>query len=200
MRAGMRKPLRFLLRSARTAAIVVLAILGVGICVVYVRSYWIGDVWTHWNLKLSRESMLATFQGRLCVSSVDWSDAFSSTLPRDGWRHESVNPGTIPRYYLRSRNQLDSRTFVDFAGFLAWHEGPSRYSGGIQLPLWLPLVLSASWPIAGTMRTLRGRLRNRRRRAGCCGACGYDLRASADRCPECGTAIAGKSDPVQSHA
>ena len=33
---------------------------------------------------------------------------------------------------------------------------------------------------------LRQQLRDHRRKSGCCLACGYDLRESPERCPECG--------------
>jgi hypothetical protein len=71
-----------------------------------------------------------------------------------------------------------------------WHfdfSGPRRAERMVVVPLWLPLpaasLLPALW-LAWTQREAR------RRRAGLCPACGYDLRASPDRCPECGAAAA----------
>jgi hypothetical protein len=52
--------------------------------------------------------------------------------------------------------------------------------------LGLPLLLSAVLPVAWAVRRVKAR---RPTPAGACRVCGYDLRASAERCPECGMPV-----------
>ena len=54
------------------------------------------------------------------------------------------------------------------------------------LPCWMAAILFAVLPAQRTWAMVRHRRVARRAKAGLCPACGYDLRATPDRCPECG--------------
>jgi len=61
--------------------------------------------------------------------------------------------------------------------------GTAGIGDALWFPLWLPMLVSAVLPAFW----LIGMVRRRKRVAeGCCSICGYDLRATPDRCPECG--------------
>jgi hypothetical protein len=66
---------------------------------------------------------------------------------------------------------------------------PNEPGGTFTLSVrpWLPTLLTAVLPAIWLYRFLKAR---RAHRPGLCQHCGYDLRATPDRCPECGT-VAG---------
>jgi hypothetical protein len=96
-------------------------------------------------------------------------------LPAGAWRFMGIAfaPTTIINSY--------SFTFTsggrDVTMFM-----PLRY-WQLAIPYWLLAVLASAIPLARWLAVAR---RNIRRRKGKCAACGYDLRATPDRCPECG--------------
>jgi hypothetical protein len=75
--------------------------------------------------------------------------------------------------------------------------GGFEYVGVIReliAPMWAVLALSIVTPAAWFVRTMQS---GRARKLGLCASCGYDLRATPDRCPECG-AIASHAS-TQAH-
>jgi hypothetical protein len=57
----------------------------------------------------------------------------------------------------------------------------------VLIPYWAIIVLSGVGPGLWLMGYRRRHILSRRMRRGVCWVCGYDLRATPDRCPECGT-------------
>jgi hypothetical protein len=55
------------------------------------------------------------------------------------------------------------------------------------VPYWCLVLVSVIWPAWYARRRLLERARRRRESSGMCWCCGYDLRMTPDRCPECGS-------------
>lgn len=129
---------------------------------------------------------VALFPGQISVSV--WPDELSTW--NNIWdRPVTVIPASGGASLLtasRDRDGIDvfgivwqwQTTWTDLNGGTAWINPDQR---NYALPFWLLLIVFA-WPIIPWIK-------HRRRtftRIGLCKSCGYDLRATAERCPECG--------------
>jgi len=71
---------------------------------------------------------------------------------------------------------------------ISWRTRVTEYA--LTLPHWTLALLTALLPL---YRGARWWCRRRRDAKGLCPVCGYDLRSSGGRCPECGTVTSGGS-------
>jgi hypothetical protein len=78
---------------------------------------------------------------------------------------------------------------------LGWESANDRHGAYSMatVPFWLVTSLLATLPLARFWPMVR---RHHRRRQGRCSQCGYDLRATPDRCPECGTIPTTRISPT----
>lgn len=100
------------------------------------------------------------------------------------WREEEGKPPPPPadRHALARRSRLRQRA-ASAADTLA----PPDSGWGFGFPAWLAFAVTFALPAARIVPIYRTLRRRRLRDAGLCERCGYDLRATTGRCPECGT-------------
>ena len=100
-----------------------------------------------------------------------------------GWLWVKDGTPTDPRRWESQHSTWERLGFI--------HRVNLTYSGWMKdrsshwiLPIW-PFALVVSLPLLPWLL----KLRRRSGRAGHCRQCGYDLRATPDRCPECGAVV-----------
>lgn len=144
--------------------------------VLWVRSYWVTDHFQYWHTRWGIE--VSSNWGEMSVQASTASDPYDLG---EGWG--DVTDGAERFDRLDGLFIGFGRTWVDIED----HDG--RVIGREPMywcPHWALVVLSGMLPAVVIAPHVR---RRRRSRAGCCGICGYDRRASVRRCPECGKPI-----------
>ncbi len=148
----------------------------IGTGVLRIRSYWVADCLTYHETP-AVDSEVTSDVGVLEYRRVP-SALRCFGQPNVGGKVEihSGPASTIMR--------LDPPTWLGSFKWKVWTDNWSPAAWAIvAVPHSLLLAMfgiGAIWPLA------RLRKLNRRQRQGCCVNCGYDLRASPERCPECG--------------
>jgi len=143
---------------------------------------------------------LSSFSLLLCLTSiVFWYRSHHITRPSLKIA-DSINIRTTsPRYWINTHpnnltlcrqvgknwdHPLKSFKFlgVDFGGLY----GDNSMLWNLIIPFWLLTTLFAILPLIEIPLLILALRKNLRHSHGHCANCGYDLRASPDRCPECG--------------
>ena len=155
------------------------ALLALGVLGVWVRSYWYLDA----------------VDGVSIDNNCAWTIQASNGLVELIFSYEPEPPkygilwgfGSWPGGRLQFAGS--GGTMIERLGFRYMRAGPLRPPNWltiINFPHWFVFVLLAAYPSWFVRKSMR---RRKRVKGGHCVGCGYDLRGSAERCPECGRQV-----------
>jgi hypothetical protein len=190
-RLGTITPLRRYLLNLLTGGSLLLC---AAACVLWVRSYWVWEAVNVYDengdaaLRVSTQWSLLCRDGRLSWDMFQYTDTDPATIgkfrvPNRGQRwfyawnnasHDSA--GWWQRHRLEAEWRHE-RTFPP--------QPTTSFNGLIAVPFWAIVPALAVAPL-DRLRRYRRHVRVWGSRL--CMRCGYDLRATPERCPECGTA------------
>jgi len=176
-------------------------LLAISFLVIWIRSHYVEDYCeirekskpAVGDGKVEAHSRRITFDstnGVLRISSADQSLGRYTTKQAEiyresrnvSWSH--LKPHAEPNKWLRTGPEGR----LNRLGFCYWRgQQPGRnimIMRVVGFPWWAPTLLFSLLPLTTLFFIF---LRRRRRKINTCPTCGYDLRATPDLCPECGT-------------
>ena len=161
----------------------------------WIRSYCVFDGYSNdgefENLSAPHSAIAVKSQSgllRLCYCEFTGGQGPGIGAPK--WMHSTAPQLLLPGISLPLWNHggfgvLRGLTlFSDFIPHNYWILGKMTVW---FIPYWAILLCTSVFPVVATLQIIHEWRTHRRRSRQQCPACGYDLRATPDRCPECGT-------------
>lgn len=152
-----------------------------------------------WGASFCRMDIFYQSLGWILVSgrgqALVYVQHYYDVLPSPKWEHVSLEPEVPPVRLLDTREWPGTEWRVlsvrcHYSNMIPQGGRTSvGWEADIAIPYWIAFVGFSLLPGAWVLR----RLLKRSAPPTLCTTCGYDLRATPDRCPECGTAVAGES-------
>jgi hypothetical protein len=184
--------MRRTLRRLATVAALVSLLLCVASVVMWARSYWKSDWWSRFSYNVQtheyRQQFLGSEAGK--AATILWSykidDSSAEKMEARTARGEFSNrwsKGAFGVLWPTRQHWWESGLFAK--RYTEVRRSVPGVGQGVMVivPHWILVVVFSIWPVVWGLRWWR---RERKLRAGLCWNCGYDLRATPGRCPECG--------------
>jgi hypothetical protein len=168
---------RILLSAATSLSL----LLFVATMVLWARSY-------RWTDEIGHSHLLEPDILPVTASWVLWSRRGHLIM---WWETMVVGPEPAGPWHIGTTPSRDVQLYTDNTPWYVLLGRPQPYNRFLKVPDWVITGIASVLPAYWWLRRAR---RNRRNRSGHCPTCGYDLRATPDRCPECGTRVAGGSE------
>jgi hypothetical protein len=181
-------------------------LLALGVAGMWVRSYWQNETWVRWRYSKPADATkllrIACERGRVEVTFLRTqyppgamvieegatetkltTPGFKCTYPNGWWKFNGGVVSPPPEHFWEHLG-----LFARLQKGLRWGMSPGVGSHlYLGTPYWLLFVVTIAAPALWTQRWWK---RRGRFREGRCQTCGYDLRESPERCPECGAVAA----------
>jgi hypothetical protein len=165
-------------------------------CGLWVRSYWVDDSF-FWTDKAPSRILEWEEQGITCAAggvqlfhhhAVERSGTLAVLGLLDGHHFDHFTERATDYPYFGFPWPPSECINVRFAGFQIFHaaDANDRIEAGA-----FPLAAIAVSALVLPCMRVRREIKRRYSKNNLCLACGYDLRATAERCPECGAIPAG---------
>jgi len=159
---------------------------------------WIRSRWWTGVVNLTRAEGLPYRSRYLCIILASGDSIFDFRLERMPTPAEGRyrTDGWFLKERLNRRYPPGSMGPTSYMGFAFRHQIYNASNGEvncwlIRAPWWFLSFLLLGVTGIWARTDLHASRARRRLRSGECVVCGYDLRASPDRCPECGTKVVG---------
>jgi hypothetical protein len=182
----------FVRRRLFNFAAAISLVLCAGTAALWVRSYWANDI-VYRDQLVPTDPPVELIEMRTRVASVHGMLVLSRSRATGSYPEQHEIP-LVGFHWLRQEpvdfdDDGSVKSIPRMLGFGFQTHQSQRGSWRwdiwmLRLPEWLLAITFAALPAVGLVQFRRDR---RRRHAGHCQSCGYDLRATPNRCPECGT-------------